>query len=165
MVAKLSYSKIFCLDKLCSLITTYIFVITTTYENVLTIQRFSIYSKYLANDLIFLPDNVCRHCPVVISQTLTVESALPDTKMFSLSSMPDVKLWWPIRVCLQLPVSTSQTRMDVSKDPLTTWTPSNCIKWKSLSHRYLLKNIFLLSKKKTTHLQWIHTICVTLECV
>lgn len=72
-----------------------------------------------------LPDSVCRHCPVVMSQTLTVESALPETSMFWRSSMPDVKLWWPISVCLQLPVSTSQTRIEVSSEPDTTCSPSN----------------------------------------
>jgi hypothetical protein len=41
------------------------------------------------------------------------------------SSMPDVRDWCPIRVCLHAPVSTSHTRMLVSRDPLTTWTPSN----------------------------------------
>ena len=72
-----------------------------------------------------IPERVCRHCPVVISQTLTVESALPETRMLSLSSMPDVKDWWPIKACLQAPVSTSHTLMEVSNEPLTTWIPSN----------------------------------------
>jgi len=61
-----------------------------------------------------------------MSHTLTVESALPETRMLFRSSMPDVRDWCPIRVCLQAPVSTSHTRMLVSSDPLTTWTPSNC---------------------------------------
>lgn len=72
------------------------------------------------------PERVCRHCPVTMSHTLTVESALPETRMLFRSSMPDVRDWCPIRVCLQAPVSTSHTRMLVSREPLTTWTPSNC---------------------------------------
>lgn len=60
-----------------------------------------------------------------MSQILTVESAFPDTRMLSLSSMPLVRDWCPVRVCMQFPVSTSHTRMDVSNDPLTTCTPSN----------------------------------------
>lgn len=75
--------------------------------------------------LYILPDKVCRHCPVVISQTLTVESALPETKMFCLNSIPEVRLWWPISVCLQLPVSASHTLIDVSSDPETMCIPSN----------------------------------------
>jgi len=39
----------------------------------------------------YIPDKVCKHCPVSISHTFTVESAFPDTKILSLSSMPDVK--------------------------------------------------------------------------
>lgn len=74
-----------------------------------------------------LPWSVCKHCPVVISQTFTVESALPETRMLSLSSRPLVRDWCPIRVCRHLPFSTSQTRIDVSRDPLTICTPSN---WK-----------------------------------
>ena len=61
-----------------------------------------------------------------MSHTLTVESALPETRMLFRSSMPDVRDWCPIRVCLHAPVSTSHTRMLVSREPLTTWTPSNC---------------------------------------
>ena len=105
---------------------------------------------------IYSPDNVWRHCPVRISQIFTVESAFPDTKMLSRNSIPEVRLWikiiifaiesqwryektrlsgsrisiitWcPMRACLQAPDSTSQTLMEVSKDPDTTWTPSN---WK-----------------------------------
>nr|CAD7402351.1 unnamed protein product [Timema poppensis] len=45
----------------------------------------------------YLPESVCRHCPVTMSQTLTVESALPDTRMLFRSSMPEVRLWWPMR--------------------------------------------------------------------
>ena len=40
-----------------------------------------------------VPDSVWRHWPVRISQILTVESALPDTKMLSRNSIPEVKLW------------------------------------------------------------------------
>ena len=43
--------------------------------------------------IIILPDRVWRHCPVRISQILTVESALPETKMLSRNSIPEVKLW------------------------------------------------------------------------
>ena len=60
-----------------------------------------------------------------MSHTLTVESALPETRMLFLSSMPEVSDWWPIRACLQAPDSTSQTRIDVSSEPETTWMPSN----------------------------------------
>ena len=42
-----------------------------------------------------------------MSHTLTVESALPETRMLFRSSMPDVRDWCPIRVCLHAPVSTS----------------------------------------------------------
>lgn len=55
-----------------------------------------------------------------MSQIFTVESALPETRMLSLSSMPLVRDWCPVSVWMQFPVSTSQTRMDVSKEPLTT---------------------------------------------
>lgn len=72
-----------------------------------------------------LPCNVCKHCPVLISQILTVESAFPETRMLSLSSIPLVNDWCPVNVWMQFPVSTSQTRIDVSRDPLTTWMPSN----------------------------------------
>ncbi len=91
------------------------------------------------------PDSVCRHWPVTMSHTFTVESAFPDTKMLSRNSIPDVSDWWPIRACLksnkrflrpvqtmqfvssylQDPVSTSQTLIEVSSDPETTCTPSN----------------------------------------
>ena len=40
--------------------------------------------------------------------------------------VPEVSDWWPMRACLQDPVSTSHTLMLVSKLPDTTWTPSNC---------------------------------------
>lgn len=73
----------------------------------------------------YLPCNVCKHCPVLISQILTVESAFPETRMLSLSSIPLVNDWCPVSVWMQFPVSTSQTRIDVSRDPLTTWMPSN----------------------------------------
>jgi len=79
----------------------------------------------MLHNLICLPDKVCKHRPVIISHTLTVESAFPDTKILSLSSMPDVNDWCPIKVCLHVPVSTSHTLMLVSKDPLTTWALSN----------------------------------------
>lgn len=72
-----------------------------------------------------LPCRVCKHWPVVMSHTLTVESAFPETSMLSFSSSPLVNDWWPIKVCRQFPDSTSHTRMEVSKDPLTMWTPSN----------------------------------------
>uniref|UniRef100_A0A6B0V2P4 Putative secreted protein n=1 Tax=Ixodes ricinus TaxID=34613 RepID=A0A6B0V2P4_IXORI len=72
------------------------------------------------------PASVCRHCPVRMSQTLTVESALPDTRMLLRSSMPEVRDWWPMSWCRQAPVSTSHTRIEVSSEPLTTCTPSNC---------------------------------------
>jgi len=72
------------------------------------------------------PCSVCRHCPVVMFHTLTVESALPDTRMLSRSSMPLVNDWWPINVCRQAPVSALHTRIDVSNEPLTMCTPSNC---------------------------------------
>lgn len=74
-----------------------------------------------------LPERVCRHRPVTMSHTLTVESAFPEMRMLFLSSMPDVRLWWPIRVWRHCPVSTSHTRMLVSREPLTTCTPSNCV--------------------------------------
>lgn len=60
-----------------------------------------------------------------MSQILTVESALPETRMLSLSSMPLVRDWCPVSVWMQFPVSTSQTLIDVSNEPLTTWIPSN----------------------------------------
>lgn len=60
-----------------------------------------------------------------MSQILTVESALPETRMLSFSSMPLVSDWWPVSVWMQLPVSTSHTLIDVSSEPLTTWIPSN----------------------------------------
>ncbi len=47
------------------------------------------------------PDSVCRHCPVTMSQTLTVESAFPETRMLSRSSIPEVNDWCPIRACLE----------------------------------------------------------------
>lgn len=71
------------------------------------------------------PESVCRQWPLTMSQTLTVESALPDTKILLRSSIPEVRDWCPIRVCLQAPVSTSHTLILVSSEPLTTWTPSN----------------------------------------
>merc|ERR1719234_2138843 len=75
---------------------------------------------------LFVPVRVCRQAPVRMSQIFTVLSALPDTRMLSLSSMPEVRDWWPMRACLQDPVSTSHTRMLVSRLPDTTCTPSNC---------------------------------------
>lgn len=75
--------------------------------------------------LVDSPCSVCRHWPVLMSQILTVESALPETRMLSLSSMPLVSDWCPVSVWMQLPVSTSQTLIDVSREPLTTWIPSN----------------------------------------
>lgn len=44
------------------------------------------------------PCNVCKHCPVLMSQILTVESAFPDTSILSLSSIPLVRDWWPVSV-------------------------------------------------------------------
>lgn len=41
---------------------------------------------------VHLPDKVCKHWPLVVSQTLTVESAFPDTRIFCRSSMPEVRL-------------------------------------------------------------------------
>ena len=79
-----------------------------------------------------------------MSHTLTVESALPETRMLFRSSMPDVRDWCPIRVCLQAPVSTSHTRMLVSSDPLTTWTPSNC--WTCKTQTMLYSNPFTLGR-------------------
>lgn len=73
------------------------------------------------------PWSVWRHWPVLMSQIFTVESAFPETRMLSLSSMPLVRDWCPVSVWMQFPVSTSQTRIDVSNEPLTTWIPSN---WK-----------------------------------
>lgn len=72
------------------------------------------------------PWRVCKHCPVLISQIFTVESALPETRMLSRNSMPLVRDWCPIRVCKQLPLSASHTRIEVSREPLTMWVPSNC---------------------------------------
>ena len=73
-----------------------------------------------------LPSSVFRHSPVRMSQTLTVESALPETRMLPRRTMPDVRDWCPISVCKHVPVSTSHTLIDVSKLPLTTYVPSNC---------------------------------------
>ena len=74
-----------------------------------------------------IPCKVWRHWPVVISQTFTVESALPETRILSFNSSPLVNDWWPTRVWRQFPVSTSHTRIDVSREPLTIWFPSNWI--------------------------------------
>lgn len=79
----------------------------------------------LANTIKCSPCNVCKHCPVLISQILTVESAFPETRILSLSSIPLVNDWWPVNVWMQFPVSTSQTLIEVSREPLTTWIPSN----------------------------------------
>lgn len=76
--------------------------------------------------------------------TLTVESALPDTSVLLLSSIPLVKDWWPagqctlskklntnlptikpLRVCKHWPESAFHTLICVSKEPLTMCTPSN----------------------------------------
>lgn len=86
-----------------------------------------------------LPDNVCKHWPFVVSQTLTVESAFPDTKIFCRSSIPEVRLWWPISVCLQVPVVASHTRIDVSSEPDTTCTPSNWEKTKTIQMQQINK--------------------------
>lgn len=67
-----------------------------------------------------LPDRVCKQWPVVMSHTLTVESALPDTNMLECSSIPEVSDWCPVSVCFNCPDSTSHTRIEVSKEPLTT---------------------------------------------
>ncbi|KAG8224225.1 hypothetical protein J437_LFUL002681 [Ladona fulva] len=40
----------------------------------------------------FSPDRVCKQCPVRISQTLTVESAFPETRILCRSSIPDISL-------------------------------------------------------------------------
>ena len=152
---KISFQKVhhftvglFCLVNLLCIIISTLFakllysIISTNYTQELSISSKSVEIMLLAvTDLYshkykqtsesiksktnLLPERVCRHCPVVISHTLTVESALPETRMLSLSSMPDVRDWWPIKACLQAPVSTSHTRMEVSNEPLTTWIPSN----------------------------------------
>lgn len=83
-----------------------------------------------------LPCNVCKHCPVLISQIFTVESAFPETRILSLSSIPLVNDWCPVNVWIQFPVSTSQTRIDVSRDPLTTWTPSNYNRHSALEQKH-----------------------------
>lgn len=44
------------------------------------------------------PWSVWRHCPVRMSHTRTVESAFPDTRMLSRSSIPLVSDWWPVSV-------------------------------------------------------------------
>ena len=41
------------------------------------------------------PDKVCRHAPEMMSHTLTVESALPETRMLFRSSIPEVSDWCP----------------------------------------------------------------------
>lgn len=46
----------------------------------------------------FSPCSVWRHCPVRMSHTRTVESAFPETRMLSRSSMPLVSDWWPVSV-------------------------------------------------------------------
>lgn len=43
-----------------------------------------------------IPDKVCRHLPLIMSHTLTVESALPETSILLRNSMPDVKDWWKL---------------------------------------------------------------------
>ena len=61
-----------------------------------------------------VPESVCRHCPERMSQILTVESALPDTRMLSFSSMPAEtsapsanlptgRVGGLVRACLQVP--------------------------------------------------------------
>lgn len=82
------------------------------------------------------PCKVCKHCPVLISQILTVESAFPETRILSLSSIPLVNDWCPVSVWIQFPVSTSQTRIDVSRDPLTTWMPSNYNRHRVLEQKH-----------------------------
>ena len=47
----------------------------------------------LADTFFLSPDKVCRHAPEMMSHTLTVESALPETRMLFLSSIPDVSDW------------------------------------------------------------------------
>lgn len=71
------------------------------------------------------PVSVCRQAPVFISQTLTVESALPDTNRPFCISIPLVRLWCPVSVWRHIPESTSQTLIEVSKEPLTMCFPSN----------------------------------------
>lgn len=102
-----------------------------------------------------IPCSVWRQCPVRTSHTRTVESALPDTRMLLRSSIPLVSDWCPVSVWTQppratkqppsaslchlrlrtksrkrpcAPVSASHTLIDVSNEPLTTNTPSNCHK-------------------------------------
>lgn len=93
----------------------------------------------------YLPCNVCKHCPVLISQIFTVESAFPETRMLSLSSIPLVSDWCPVSVWMQFPVSTSQTRIEVSRDPLTTWMPSNYNRHSSLDPTCGLSCAYLLT--------------------
>lgn len=96
-----------------------------------------------------------------MSHTLTVESALPDTKIFCRNSMPDVKLWCPISVCLQVPDAASHTRIDVSKEPETTWMPSNwnnkmwikrsSRQWQSVCHTYGLDCLYRCIPEANKH--------------
>lgn len=49
-------------------------------------------SRYVPRKKIqYLPDSVWRQWPVVMSQTLTVESAFPDTRMLECNSIPEVR--------------------------------------------------------------------------
>lgn len=114
------------------------------------------YRNQLRSILKLLPDKVCRHWPLVVSHTLTVESALPETSIFCCNSMPDVRLWWPISVCLHVPVAASHTRIDVSSDPDTTWTPSN---WREKNGELRLFGLDQIWEIQF-YLQWIDAVCV-----
>jgi hypothetical protein len=100
----------------------------------------------------------------VISHILTVESAFPETNILFRSSIPEVRLWWPIRVCLRVPVFTSHTRMLVSSDPLTTWIPSNCNNTKQHVSDWLIfteRNCDIFGASLNPHLEWIHSVSMT----
>lgn len=116
-----------------------------------------------------LPDNVCKHWPFVVSQTLTVESAFPDTRIFWRSSMPDVRLWWPIKVCLQVPEIASHTRIEVSSEPDTTCTPSNWNENENVTYSFYSAGLRCVAEHGShgwfPYLQWIDTICMPLKCV
>lgn len=64
-------------------------------------HRFLSTDKKSQRDFIIIscsPCSVWRHCPVRMSHTRTVESAFPETRMLSRSSMPLVSDWWPVNV-------------------------------------------------------------------
>ena len=80
------------------------------------------YPKFLRLNLHFLTPKYCPAAPFLIKNSLI---NIQDNNIWSWHKIPDVSDWWPIRACLQVPVSTSQTRMLVSRLPETTWIPSN----------------------------------------